>query len=99
MSGRDEHNLLETLKECEKAGSPKVANTIGDLREESIAKDLIDHTLKEFGRIDSLINAAGILISGTVLERSMTDYDKQFDVNVRRYGIFGINIYWFLKVI
>lgn len=60
-------------------------NTIGDLRESSVAKELVEHTLQEFGQIDCLVNAAGILVNGTVLETSVTEYDKQFDVNVRRY--------------
>ncbi|KAI6182282.1 Oxidoreductase, short chain dehydrogenase/reductase family protein [Aphelenchoides bicaudatus] len=83
LSGRDEKSLLASLQECEKAGAPKVIVTIGDLREEKNAKELIEHTLKEFGKINCLVNAAGILVNGTVLETSLTEYDKQFDVNVR----------------
>jgi NAD(P)-dependent dehydrogenase (short-subunit alcohol dehydrogenase family) len=98
LSGRDEQNLLSTVQECEKAGATKVIftelfqyilffqviTTIGDLREEKVAKELIEHTIKEFGKINSLVNAAGILVNGTVLETPLTEYDKQFDVNVRR---------------
>lgn len=62
----------------------KVKSTLGDLREFKVAKDLIDHTIQEYGKIDCLVNAAGILVGGTVLDTNLAEYDKQFDVNVRR---------------
>jgi short-subunit dehydrogenase len=84
LSGRNEENLLEVSQECQKAGAPKIETTIGDLRESSVAKELVEHTVKQLRKIDVLVNAAGILLSGTVLETSLIDYDKVFDVNVRR---------------
>lgn len=67
---------METQHECEKLGATKVIITVGDLREASVAKELIDHTIQEFGQIDSLINAAGILVNGTVLEANVRDLKK-----------------------
>lgn len=60
--------------------------TVGDLREESVAKELIDHTVKKYEGIDVLVNSAGILVTGSVEDTKVTEYDRQFDVNVRRYA-------------
>ncbi|CAD5206197.1 unnamed protein product [Bursaphelenchus okinawaensis] len=83
LSGRNEEAMAKVVHECRKAGAEDVTTTIGDLRDAAVAKDFVHHTLETFGRIDSLVNAAGILVNGTVEDSSVTDYDKQFDVNVR----------------
>lgn len=60
-----------------------MTTTIGDLREENVGKSLVEKTLEEFGQIDCLVNAAGILVTGEVETCDISEYDKQFDVNVR----------------
>ena len=62
----------------------QVMMTIGDLREKSVAKTLVENTAAKLGHIDTLINAAGVLLSGAVLESDLDDYDTLFNVNVRR---------------
>ncbi|KAK6037165.1 hypothetical protein COOONC_25330, partial [Cooperia oncophora] len=65
----------------------KAITTVGDLCDEANAKKLIDHTIKEFQRIDTLvqnyINCAGILTSGSIIDTDIEVYDRQMDVNVR----------------
>ncbi|KAI6203539.1 hypothetical protein M3Y94_00568900 [Aphelenchoides besseyi] len=83
LSGRDEDAIAEVVKECEAAGAQGVTTTMGDLRDSSVARDLVEHTIKEFGQLDVLVNSAGILVTGSVEECDMKNYDKVFDVNVR----------------
>jgi len=86
LSGRNEEALAQVVKECLQAGDLTqdcITATIGDLRDDSVAKDLIKHTMDKFGQIDVLVNNAGILVNGTVEESPVTDYDRVFDVNVR----------------
>ncbi|CAJ0578130.1 unnamed protein product, partial [Mesorhabditis spiculigera] len=85
LSGRVESALLETQKACVAEGCPadQILITVGDLNEDVVQKKLIEDTVAKFGRIDTLINAAGILVNGTVLDASMEDFDKQMLVNVR----------------
>ncbi|KAI6179427.1 Short-chain dehydrogenase reductase SDR domain containing protein [Aphelenchoides besseyi] len=66
LSGRNEDALAEVVKECEVAGAQAVTTTIGDLRDSSVARDLVEHTIKEFGQLDVLVNSAGILVTGSV---------------------------------
>jgi len=49
--------------------------------------ELFDRTIDAFGKIDVLINNAGVMISKKLKDNSQEDFSKQFDVNVR--GIFN----------
>ncbi|KHJ81057.1 hypothetical protein OESDEN_19260 [Oesophagostomum dentatum] len=84
LSGRDEKALEDTAKLCKEAGAEKVIITAGDLCEESNAQKLVVNTVSEFNQIDTLVNSAGILVSGNVIDAGIDLYDRQMDVNVRR---------------
>ena len=47
---------------------------------------LIDRTIKEFGRIDVLVNNAAVAISGDIREMPETDWDTLMNINLK--GIF-----------
>uniref|UniRef100_A0A7E4V7D4 3-oxoacyl-[acyl-carrier-protein] reductase n=1 Tax=Panagrellus redivivus TaxID=6233 RepID=A0A7E4V7D4_PANRE len=85
LSGRDEAAMARTVKACMDAGLSQrlITTTVGDLREESIAQELVKHTVDKFKRIDVLVNSAGILVSGPVEEANISDLDRVLDVNVR----------------
>src|SRR6476469_7556221 len=57
-----------------------------DVTDEQQVKDLIAFTVKTFGKLDGIVNNAGVLIPGTILDASVEDYQKTFDVNVK--GVF-----------
>ena len=42
--------------------------------------------MKTFGKLDGIVNNAGVLIPGTILDATVEDYQKTFDVNVK--GVF-----------
>lgn len=46
---------------------------------------LIGRTLDEFGRVDIVINNAGIISTGTILELAAAEWDRVMDVNLRSY--------------
>ena len=48
---------------------------------------LFDKTIAEYGRVDVLINNAGVMISKEIKDNTQDDFSKQFDINVR--GIFN----------
>ncbi|CAI4225872.1 unnamed protein product [Auanema sp. JU1783] len=86
LTGRDVKNLEEVVNACIATGSvdkDKVTFFAGDLSDDAVVKGLIEHTLNTLGQIDTLINSAGILTSGPVLECDIDVYDKQMEVNVR----------------
>lgn len=57
-----------------------------DITDESQVKRLVDETLKAFGRVDILINNAGIGYNGPVETMSAADWDHVVNVNLR--GVF-----------
>ena len=59
ITARREELLKEVKKECEEKGV-KVCYYAGDVRLEQTAKECVNLALKEFGKIDILINNAGI---------------------------------------
>jgi D-sorbitol dehydrogenase (acceptor) len=73
----------------ERAGA--VAEAIGDLAfplacdvsDESSVEAAVDAAVDRFGRLDFLVNNAGILQISPVIETDVADWDRMFAVNVR----------------
>lgn len=55
----------------------------GDLTDEDTVKKTVEETIAHFGRLDVLINSAGILAMGTIETTDLAQYDKVMNVNVR----------------
>lgn len=59
-----------------------VSSFICDLRIEEQVKNLIDSTVGQFGRLDALVNCAGISPVGSVTEINESDFRKAVDINL-----------------
>lgn len=55
----------------------------GDLSDEEFMKKLVDQTLEKFGRLDVLINNAGVMQSTSVLEPLLENFDSSVKVLLR----------------
>jgi len=77
--------MAKTVRACIDAGlsQQSITTTVGDLREESIARELIKHTIDKFKKLNVLVNSAGVLTNGNVEDANIADYDRIFDINVR----------------
>ncbi len=67
-------------------GSDRLIGKVVDVTDEEQVKGLIDFTVEKFGKLDGIVNNAGVLKPGTILDASVEDYQKTFDVNVK--GVF-----------
>jgi len=86
ITGRNEANLQRTSDECVRVAPAKAdqpLSIIGDLRSESDVARLVDTTIKKFGRLDMLVNNAGIEDYGTIETTSLEQFDRVMNVNVR----------------
>lgn len=54
----------------------------GDVSEPETAARIISETVKHFGRVDVLINNAGIVLGGTIDDTNLADFHRTLDVNV-----------------
>lgn len=55
----------------------------GDLTDEETVKRTVEQTIGHFGRLDVLINSAGILAMGSIETTGLAQYDKVMNINVR----------------
>src|SRR5262245_3603943 len=66
-----------------KVDDDRLVARVVDVTDEAQVKDLIAFTVERFGKLDGIVNNAGVLIPGTILDASVQDYQKTFDVNVK----------------
>jgi glucose 1-dehydrogenase len=61
----------------------------GDVADSSLAAEVVRQTLARFGRIDILLNNAGITHAAEFLELDVADFDRVLAINLRSYLVFG----------
>ena len=87
LNARDEDELIEAVNDVKKtigATEERVTYSVGDISQENICISLIEHTIKVFGRIDVLVNNAGVGgASKSVQELTSDDWDYVIDVNLK----------------
>ncbi len=80
--GRNEAEL-SALRDESRNGSGSIRIHLGDITEISQVDRLVSETIAHFGRIDVLVNAAGIIKSGNIEDTTLDEWDKMMEVNVR----------------
>lgn len=85
LLARRAEKLNGVKAEIEKLGRKAIAVVCDVTKEESV-KQAIEEVVLAFGKIDILLNNAGIAVRGGVESMSVEEWDKSFDTNVK--GIF-----------
>ncbi len=80
--GRNETALAELKSEVE-AKNGVVKTFQADVNDESAMQNLVAETVREFNRIDILVNAAGIIANGTIESTTLEAWDEMMNVNLR----------------
>jgi len=88
LTARREERLDELKTKLQAAGG-KVATVIGDARQEETAMAAVEMAIKQFGRLDILINNTGVGNYKNLVETSAEDYDEMMDTNVRSTFLFS----------
>lgn len=83
LVGRNEENLKEVAERCKQPNVPEPLVIIADVANESEPPKIIDQVIQKFGKLDVLINSAGIIANGSIETCSLEQYDNVMNVNCR----------------
>jgi len=72
---------LDTL--AAEIGPTRVQVVTGDVRDEAVGRSWVQATLERFGRLDSLVQAAGVIGSTGALDTEPAEWDRIMDSNLR----------------
>ncbi len=79
---RDNKKLTELASELSEYGS-RILCLAADLEDANAPAEIVEQTIQTFGKLDVLINNAGIALNQPILESDTETWDKFFHVNAR----------------
>jgi len=81
--GRNEKELNALRDEIQEKESLFLKVHLADVCEETQAEKIIIDAVDTFGKIDVLVNSAGIILNGTIENTTLDDWDKMMNINLR----------------
>lgn len=98
LTGRNAENLKNVVSQCLQQNVPEPFIVTGELTNESDTKRILEATINHFGRLDVLVNNAGILETGSVENTNLEQYDRVMNTNVRSiYQITNLAVPYLIK--
>ncbi len=82
------YRIVATARSIKPSDDPNIATVVGDIANPETARRVIDEAVTRFGRIDTLINNAGIFIAKPFTQYTAEDYAQVTGVNLA--GFFHI---------
>ena len=82
IAARDEKINREADSLIQSSYKVQCMNTVCDVTSEKSVQHTVDQTVARFGKIDILVNSAGINIRGPIEDVSLDDFNKVQQVNV-----------------
>jgi NADP-dependent 3-hydroxy acid dehydrogenase YdfG len=81
ITGRNASALEEVAGKVKGAGARVLAKQV-DVRKEQEVIDLIDGTLKEFGRVDVMVNNAGVGYQNAIMDGTVEEWRDMLETNI-----------------
>lgn len=88
VNGRTRADLESLCAEIEADGGRAIP-VVGSVAEEEVAAEIVATCVAEFGRIDTLINNAGIVRDRTTMRMTVEEFDEVIAVNLRGTWLCG----------
>lgn len=82
------YKVVATSRSIEASADPNVLNIRGDIGDPKTADRIMSEGVERFGRLDTLVNNAGIFIAKAFTEYTQADYDAVLSTNLA--GFFHI---------
>lgn len=82
LLARNSEKLAQVSSQAKTNGAPEVLELETDIRDETQVARAINATLNQFGRIDILINSAGLSLNGAVAGYSLNDWQTVLETNL-----------------
>ena len=79
---RTGHRVVATSRSITPSADERVLAVPGDIADWSTAEKVVDAAMKRFGRIDTLVNNAGIFLSKPFVEFTKADFDAALATNL-----------------
>lgn len=91
LAARREERLKDLQQEINKSGGQAIYR-VTDVTSYEQMEELAALTLKEFGKIDVLINNAGLMPNSFLYKKKVDEWNKMIDVNIKGvlYGIAAV---------
>jgi NADP-dependent 3-hydroxy acid dehydrogenase YdfG len=81
VSARRAERLEDVVRRIEAAGGEAIAFP-GDVTDEDFASCIVKETVKQFGRLDILVNSAGVMPEGGVENANLVEWRRAIDTNL-----------------
>jgi NAD(P)-dependent dehydrogenase (short-subunit alcohol dehydrogenase family) len=82
------YRVVATSRTIKPSDDPNIATVAGDIGERATAQRVVAEAVERFGRVDTLVNNAGVYIGKPFTEFTIDDYETKMNVNMA--GFFHI---------
>jgi NAD(P)-dependent dehydrogenase (short-subunit alcohol dehydrogenase family) len=74
--------VVANSRSIEASQDPDVITVAGDISDPAVAENVLSAAIENFGRIDTMVNNAGVFVAKPFTEYTQEDYDKVLQVNL-----------------
>lgn len=82
LAGQNKINLENVASKC-RVQLQQPLMLLGDLTNENDTRNMVEKTIKHYGKLDVLVNSAGILENGSIEHTNLEQYDRIMNINGR----------------
>jgi NADP-dependent 3-hydroxy acid dehydrogenase YdfG len=82
VAARRNDRLQKLVEEIDDAGGKALAIE-ADVTDRAAAEALVERTVSELGRLDTVVNNAGVMLLGPSLDADIEEWERMVDINVK----------------